>query len=72
MNEETWVAIVVALIPIVGAGVGYLIKYLVDFRKENREDHNVVMEAINELKTDVREVKGDLHSHVQWHLRRKK
>ena len=72
MSEEAWVAIVVALIPIVGAGVGYLIKYLVDFRKENREDHNVVMEAINELKTDVREVKGDLHNHVQWHLRRKK
>jgi len=30
------------------------------------------MEAINELKTDVREVKGDLHDHVKWHFLKKK
>lgn len=69
--SEAWVAIIVASIPVVGAGIGWLIKFMLDFREENRKDHNVVMEAINELKIDVREVKGDLHDHVSWHLRKK-
>ena len=70
--SETWVALTVAAIPVFGAGIGWLIKFVLDFREENRNDHNIVMEAINELKTDVREVKGDLHDHVKWHLRKKK
>lgn len=70
--SEAWVAVIVASVPVVGGGIGWLIKFMLEFREENRADHNVVMEAINELKTDVREVKGDLHDHVQWHLRKKK
>lgn len=70
--NEVWVAVIIASIPVVGGGVGWLIKFMLEFREENRKDHNVVMEAINELKTDVREVKGDLHDHVKWHLRKKK
>lgn len=70
--SEAWVAIIVAAIPVIGAGIGWLIKFVLDFREENRKDHNIVMEAISDLKTDVREVKGDLHDHVQWHLRKKK
>lgn len=70
--NEAWVAVIVASVPVVGGGIGWLIKFMLEFREENRADHNVVMEAINELKTDVREVKGDLHDHVQWHLRKKK
>ena len=70
--SEAWVAIVVAAIPVIGAGIGWLVKLVVDFREENRKDHNIVMEAINDLKTDIRDVKGDLHDHVTWHLNKKK
>jgi len=70
--SESWIAIVVAAVPVLGAGIGWLIKFVLDFREENRNDHNLVMEAINELKTDVREVKGDLHDHVKWHFLKKK
>jgi hypothetical protein len=70
--NESWVALIVASIPVIGAGVGWLIKYVLDFRKENRRDHGIVMEAINDLKVDVREVKGNLNDHVEWHLMKNK
>lgn len=70
--SDFWLAIVVTSIPVVGGGIGWLIKFMLEFRTENREDHNVVMLAIGELKNDVREVKGDLHDHVSWHLSKKK
>ena len=70
MNTDFWTAVVLTLIPVVGGGVGYLIKSLVSFRTENRIDHNTVMDAISDLKTDVKDVKNDLHEHVAWHFRK--
>lgn len=67
-----WATFITAAATGAVTGIGFLIKALFEFRKENRHDHNVVMDAIKDLKTDVREVKGDLHNHVQWHLRKKK
>jgi hypothetical protein len=72
MDSSFWTAVVLTLIPVVGGGVGYLIKFIIDFRIENRSDHDIVMEAIKGLKTDVKDVKDDLHEHVSWHLRRVK
>ena len=72
MNTDVWTAVLVTTIPVVGGGIGYLIKTLFDFRAENREDHDVVLEAIHDLKTDVREVRNGLHDHVSWHSKRLK
>ena len=72
MSSELWTAVVVTAIPVVGGGVGYLIKYLIEFRNENRIDHNLVMEAISDLKTDVREVKSGLYDHISWHSKKVK
>lgn len=72
MNAEIWTAVLVTTIPVVGGGIGYLIKTLFDFRAENREDHDVVLDAINDLKTDVREVKNGLYDHVSWHSKKLK
>jgi len=69
--NEAWVAVTVAAIPVFGAGIGWLIKFVLAFREENRNDHSAVMVAINDLKADVREVKGDLRDHVKWHFRKK-
>lgn len=70
--NDFWIAVIVALIPVVGGGVGWLIKFMLEFRDENRADHNVVMKAITELKQDVRDVKGGLHDHMAWHVTKKK
>ena len=70
MNTDVWTAVLVTTIPVVGGGIGYLIKTLFDFRTENREDHDIVLDAINDLKTDVKDVKNDLHEHVAWHFRK--
>lgn len=67
MNTEIWTAVVVTTIPIIGGGIGFLIKSLFDFRKENREDHNVVMEAVLDLKQDVKKVGKKLEKHIDWH-----
>lgn len=67
MNTEIWTAVVVTTIPIIGGGIGFLIKALFDFRKENREDHNVVMEAVLDLKQDVKKVGKKLEKHIDWH-----
>lgn len=72
MNTDVWTAVLVTTIPVVGGGIGYLIKTLFDFRTENREDHDIVLDAINDLKTDVREVKNGLYDHVSWHSKRLK
>jgi len=72
MSSDIWTAVVVTTIPIVGAGIGYLIKYLIEFRNENRNDHDIVMEAISDLKVDVREVKNGLYDHISWHSKKVK
>jgi hypothetical protein len=69
--SEAWAAIIVTSIPVLGGGIGWLIKNLLDFREENRKDHGIVLEAINEIKNSVDEVKDDLHGHIEWHLVKK-
>jgi len=72
MSSDIWTAVVVTTISVVGAGIGYLFKYLIEFRNENRSDHDIVMEAISDLKIDVREVKNGLYDHISWHSKKVK
>lgn len=53
------------------SGLGWLIKYVINFSKENRDDHNVVMCKINEISSDVKDVSKKLENHVDWHLNEK-
>jgi hypothetical protein len=39
-------------------------------RKENKLDHNMVYESIQELKEDVRGVGNKLDNHIDWHLKK--
>lgn len=39
-------------------------------RKENKVDHNMVYESIQELKEDVRGVGTKLDNHIDWHLKK--
>jgi hypothetical protein len=40
-------------------------------RKENKEDHNVVIDSIKNLHGDVRNVSKKLDGHIDWHLKDK-
>lgn len=40
-------------------------------RKENREDHNVVTDKLQELKDDVKHIDDKLDDHISWHLDKK-
>jgi hypothetical protein len=39
-------------------------------RKENKVDHNMVYESIQELKEDVRGVGNKIDNHIDWHLKK--
>jgi len=61
-------AIVVALITTVGTVMVALFNSL---RKENREDHSVVKNKLQELKDDVKHIDDKLDDHISWHLDKK-
>ena len=39
-------------------------------RKENKVDHNMVYDSIQDLKEDVRGVGTKLDNHIDWHLKK--
>lgn len=39
-------------------------------RKENKEDHNMVYESLQNLHDDVRSVGEKLDNHIDWHLKK--
>lgn len=39
-------------------------------RKENKEDHNMVYNSLQNLHDDVRSVGEKLDNHIDWHLKK--
>lgn len=68
MNEALSAVIVAGL----SAFSGICIAIIQKFRKENREDHAVVMDSLNNLHNDVRDVSKKIDGHISWHLDDKK
>lgn len=61
--SAVYVPILVALI---GGPVMWL---LARFDRRNSDQHANNMNVLNEIKEDVREVRNDLKSHIDWHLK---
>ena len=60
-------SIIVALV----AGIfSVLVTLIQKTRKENKSDHDMVYNSIQDLKTDVRNVGEKLDSHIDWHLKK--
>ena len=57
--------IIVALITTVGT---IMVAILTTLRKENKEDHSIVTNKLQELKEDVRHIDNKLDDHITWHL----
>lgn len=65
MDSTALSAIIVALITTMGTVLVALFNIL---RKENRQDHNIVRDKLEELRQDVKDVDDKLDGHISWHL----
>lgn len=65
MDSTALSAIIVALITTMGTVLVALFNIL---RKENRQDHNIVRDKLEELRQDVKDVDNKLDGHISWHL----
>lgn len=66
--NDAWAIIIAAAIPVLGTGVGFLIRELRSFRSENRNDHAVVMKELSKVKDGIDKVSERLSSHIDWHM----
>lgn len=66
--NDAWAIIIAAAIPVLGTGVGFLIRELRSFRSENRDDHAVVMKELGKVKEGIDKVSERLSSHIDWHM----
>lgn len=64
-----YASIIVAVITTIGT---VLVTIVQKFRKENKEDHGKVVEALTSLKMDVKDIDKKLDGHIDWHLKIKK
>jgi len=60
-------SIIVALV----AGIfSVLVTLIQKTRKENKSDHNMVYNSLQDLKDDVRSVGDKIDGHIDWHLKK--
>jgi len=69
---DSWAIIIAAAIPLVGTGVGFLIREFKNFRVENRQDHANVMSELRKVRSGIDAVAGRLNTHIDWHMDKEK
>ena len=69
---DSWAIIIAAAIPVVGAGLGFLLREFKNFRKENRQDHANVMHELRKVRNGVENVAHRLNTHIDWHMDKEK
>jgi uncharacterized membrane-anchored protein YhcB (DUF1043 family) len=69
---DSWAIIIAAAIPVVGTGVGFLIREFKHFRIENRQDHANVMVELRKVRSGIDAVAGRLNTHIDWHMDKEK
>jgi hypothetical protein len=47
-----------------------LVALLQKGRKENKSDHNMVYDSLQDLKSDVKDIGSKLDNHIDWHLKK--
>lgn len=59
------------VVGVIIAGVfSVLVALIQKTRKENKEDHNLVYDSIQNLHEDVRAVGEKVDNHIEWHLKK--
>ena len=54
---------------LVAGGASILVAIIQQFRRENREDHGRVRDALNHISTTMKRVEGKVDSHLDWHIK---
>jgi hypothetical protein len=58
-----------SIVGVIIAGIfSVLVTLIQKTRKENKEDHNMVYDSLQNLHDDVRSVNEKLDNHIEWHL----
>jgi hypothetical protein len=63
MDVAIWVAVITGVFSV-------LVALIQKTRRENKEDHNLVYDSIQNLHQDVRNVGEKLDNHIDWHLKK--
>jgi uncharacterized membrane-anchored protein YhcB (DUF1043 family) len=66
--SDAWAVVLASAIPVVGTGVGFLIREFKNFRIENRQDHANVMVELRKVRSGIDTVAGRLNQHIDWHM----
>lgn len=66
MLDQGWALL---LAGIVAAVASIIVAIITSFRKENRRDHGLVMEALGRVSNTVDRVEGKVDSHLEWHIK---
>lgn len=61
MDVAIWVALITGIFSV-------LVALIQKTRRENKQDHNLVYDSIQNLHQDVRNVGEKLDNHIDWHL----
>lgn len=60
-----------SIVGVIIAGIfSVLVALIQKARKENKEDHNLVYDSLQNLHEDVRAVGEKLDNHIDWHLKK--
>ena len=72
---DAWAIVIAAVITAVGGLAGVIVKQVRDLRRENRQDHGVVMlklnlvsRSMNAVSEKLDKVNDRLNDHIDWHL----
>lgn len=72
---DAWALIIATLITTIAGALGAAIKQVRDLRRENRQDHGVVMlklnlvsRSMNAVSDKLDKVNDRLNDHIDWHL----
>jgi len=66
MLTEAWALVIAAGVAAVG---GITVALIQQFRKENRRDHGIVMDALQRVSHTMDRVEGKVDSHLEWHIK---
>jgi hypothetical protein len=60
-----------SIVGVIIAGIfSVLVALIQKTRRENKQDHNLVYDSIQNLHEDVRSVGEKLDNHIDWHLKK--
>ena len=68
--SDAWAIVIAALITAFGGVAATMLTSFKKMRKENRDDHGMVMKKLDSVQDGIDSVSERLDGHIDWHLRK--